>query len=144
MPDRAKLDALTEVANELVQEVNTLNQGGKQVENLTTKVLRNYKILWLCIASLVGLFVVTVILGITVYTSQNNSEKLDKLTQRLDYSQTVTRKQVLCPLYQVFLDSKSEQGRAAYPKGPAEYDRLFATLERSYKVLHCTPPNGGG
>lgn len=129
--NRNKLDDLTEQAGELVAQINHLNAGtGVKVEGLNKKVRRNQVMMVLNI-------ILTVVVAFTVYSTVENTDKVDTVTQRLDYQQDVTRKQVLCPLYQIFVDSKTEQGRQAYPKGPKAYDENFAIIEKSYNVIQC-------
>lgn len=136
--NRNKLDDLTEQAGELVAQINHLNAGtGVEVEGLNKKVRRSQKMMILIGVSLVANLVLTVTVAFTVRSTVENTDKVDTVTQRLDYQQDVTRKQVLCPLYQIFVDSKTEQGRQAYPKGPKAYDENFAIIEKSYNVIQC-------
>lgn len=141
MPDysnRNKLDALSEKADELVTEINRLSTGtGRQLEGVEKKQRRNAKIGLLVLLSFVIDVVVTVVVGFTVFETSSNTDKVDKITQRLDYQQTVTRKKVLCPLYQIFVDSKSAEARKTYVKGPKEYDRIFGIIQDSYNTIEC-------
>lgn len=139
MPDRARIDALTETANDLIQEINKLNTGtGKSVESLNTKMRRNKHIMWVVIASLIVDIAITVGLTLTVNNTQQNSERIDKITQRLDYNANVQRKKVLCPLYEIFVNSRSEAGKAQYPQGPEAYDKTFDSIQGQYDALNCT------
>lgn len=129
--NRNKLDALSEQAAELVAEINKLNSDtGQQLEGVNTKVKRNTRMTWVVGLSLLADVVITLVLGFTV-------NRVDNVTDRLNYSQNVTRQKVLCPLYQIFIDSKSPEGRARYPEGPAAYDKVFATLQESYDTIKC-------
>lgn len=133
-----KLHALTQTANDLVNEVNKLNEGtGKSVDSLTTRVRRNQHVQIIVLASFILDILLTVVLAINISHTQGNADRLNDITQRLDYNANVQRKQVLCPLYKVFVDSKSDAGRQAYPKGVKEYDRLFNILQGSYNALQC-------
>lgn len=133
-----KIAALSQIANDLVNEVNKLNDGtGKKVDSLTTRVRRNQHVQLIVLASFALDIVLTVVLGITISHTQANANRLNDITHRLDYNANVQRKQVLCPLYKVFIDAKSEAGRQHYPKGAKEYDRLFGVLQGSYNALQC-------
>jgi hypothetical protein len=52
-------------------------------------------------------------------------------------AQTTQRQKALCPLYQVFLDSKSPEGRAAAPD-PLKYDHAFKVIQEGYDALECS------
>ncbi len=133
-----KLDILTDTANDLVSEVNKLNEGtGKSVAGLSTRIRRNQRVQAVVIASFVLDLILTVVLALNVSHTQTNADQLHAITDRLDYNANVQRKQVLCPLYKLFVDSRSDAGRKAYPKGPKEYDRLFGILQGSYNALQC-------
>lgn len=136
--NRNKLDALSEQAGELVAEINRLNEDtGKTLEGVNTKVRRNQRMTWLVGLSLLADLLVTVVLGFTLHSTTTNADKTDRVAARLTYNQTVTRQKVLCPLYQLFIDSKSEAGRKSYPEGPAAYDKVFMTLQESYDIIRC-------
>ena len=78
----------------------------------------------------------TVVISFALAGMNANTERIDALTQRLDTAQTVQRQKALCPLYQIFLDSKSAAGRAAAPD-PAKYDHAFVVIADGYKALEC-------
>jgi cell division protein FtsB len=127
----ARLEALSQTAEELVTELNQLNQGtGREVSGLKIKVRRNQRVMAVVIASFLLDVVLTAVLAVTIHD-------VDKLTSRLEYSQKVQRARVLCPLYKIFVDSRNDQARATYPAGPAEYDRVFNIITDSYKTLNC-------
>lgn len=129
--NQERLEALTQSANELVAEVNTLNEGtGRKVEDVQKKVRRNQLILWFALASFIADIALTAILTLTINNVSN-------LTDRVNFSQRTQRARVLCPLYKIFVDSRSEQGRQAYAKGPEAYDKVFDIIEDSYRVLNC-------
>lgn len=143
MPERIpeRLQALTDTAEELVKEVNRLNGvTGPRVQGITTRLRRNQKILWVVVVSFLVDIVVTAVVAFNAYKTQENTTEIETIQGRLNYSQDVQRRKVLCPLYKIFVDSKSEQGRATYPEGPEEYDRLFGIIETSYKALECNKP----
>lgn len=134
----SKRDELTEQARNLVSEINKLNSDtGTKLEVVTKRQRRNTKVMVLVLLSFLADIIVTLVLGFTIHATAENTDKVDKITQRLDYQQDVTRKKVLCPLYQLFVDSRSEEGRKAYAKGPAEYDRVFNQIQDSYNAINC-------
>lgn len=136
--NRNKLDALSEQAGDLVAEINKLNEDtGRTLEGVNTKVRRNQRMTWLVGLSLLADLIVTVVLGFTLHQTSTTADKTDKVTDRLNYSQNVTRQKVLCPLYEIFINSKSDVGRQRHPGGPAEYDKIFVTFQQSYDVIKC-------
>lgn len=122
---------LTAAAKELIQRIEKLDDSkGTQIVRLAVTGRRNRQLIWILAAVVAVLLVFASLVA-------NNANRIDSVTQRLDKSQTVGRKQALCPLYQLFLDSKSDRGRMANPRGPKAYDEAFAIIERGYKALEC-------
>jgi len=62
--------------------------------------------------------------------------RVDGITHRLDATVTTQRQKALCPLYQVFLDSRSARARSASPD-PAKYDHAYEVIGDGYRVLDC-------
>src|SRR5882672_2414633 len=62
---------------------------------------------------------------------------LGGVTTRLDATVTVQRQRALCPLYQVFLDSRNARSRAASPD-PAKYDAAYRVIQDGYDILKCS------
>lgn len=136
--NRNKLDELNEQAKGLITEISKLNEEtGNQISGVSKRLTRNQKIMWLLVATLLLTVITTVVLAFTVASTRENTEKVDAITTRLDIQQTVTRQKVLCPLYQIFVDSRSEQARKTYPRGPEEYDRIFNIIQTSYDTIKC-------
>lgn len=152
--DRSEeLARLTAVAYELVDNVNKLNRdSGKQLVTLTHRAKRNRQMIWMLIGSFLVDVVLTILLAAGFVSVNDNANKIESVTTRLDMSQTIGRQRALCPLYQIFLDSKSDAGRKRSPQGPEAYDRAFKTIEDGYNALECNdfkvkdgkPPRLGG
>lgn len=133
-----KLSRLLETANALMSEVETVaHEGGKQfvAQAHASKVNRRLSVV--AITGLVLDVILSVVLGIGLSQVHKNEQSIGALTDRLNVSQTVTRQKALCPLYGVFLDSESPQGRAAAPD-PEKYDQAFKVIREGYKILNCS------
>ncbi|MCA1839910.1 MAG: hypothetical protein LC723_06215 [Actinobacteria bacterium] len=143
MPDKIpqRLEALSETAHELVQEVNKLNaETNTRVAGVNKRLHRNQKIMWMIIASFIVDIGVTGTVAWAVHTASNATHGVRQVTDRLDNSQQVQRRKVLCPLYQAFKDSKSEKARQAFAKGPKAYDKVFKVIDEGYVALNCSAP----
>jgi len=143
MPDRIpeRLSALSDTAHDLVKEVNRLNADtNTSVTGVNKRLRRNQKILSLVAISFAVDLIVTGIGLYAIHTTSDNQKDVRQLTARLDNNQQVQRRKVLCPLYRILLDSKSEDARRVYVKGPDAYDRVFKTIEDGYNALQCSLP----
>lgn len=125
-------------AKELTETVDRLNKDSvqhfKDMERMSKLNTR------LVFGTIIGLFLdvtLTILLAFQGHQVSINEHQITQVTDRLNFSQTVTRKQVLCPLYKTFLASKSTEGAANFPQGAAAYMKLFAQLQNSYDVLDC-------
>lgn len=135
-PDRAV--RLAELAAELINEIENLSvDSGQQFVQLARRARTNRRLIVVTIASLVLDVILSVFLALAVIQIGNNDQSISSLTKRLDVSQTVQRQKALCPLYQLFLDSESPQGRAAAPD-PLKYDHAFVVIKDGYTVLGCS------
>lgn len=125
-----RIDQLLISANSLMEEVEELAAGsGRQFVNLARTAKINRRLIWFTIVGgIVQLFTV-VVLAFTVIGVVEN-------TQRLDTQQTTQRQRALCPLYGIFMDSKSPEGRAAAPD-KEKYDHAFEVIAEGYAVLEC-------
>lgn len=136
-----RLVRLTDLATELLREAQELANGsGEQLATLTRRSRTNRRLILAVIAGFTLDVVLTVAMAFGLLTVMNNAENIDSLTRRLDVAQTETRQRALCPLYQVFLDSKSPQGRAR-AEDPEKYDHAFEVIEDGYKALDCADFN---
>jgi hypothetical protein len=117
--------------SDLVNSIERLNsESADHFDRLASMYKRNRRLMRLVMIGLVLDILLTIFLSVAFYS-------LNTLTDRVDFSQTVTRRQVLCPLYMTFLQARSAQARTNFPRGPVVYDQLFAQLEKSYQVLNC-------
>jgi hypothetical protein len=135
--EKTELEALVEAAagiNDRVQRLAT--DEGLQFETLAQKAHRNRMLATVAIVGLILDVLITIVLTFIGLGMQSNTDRIDALTQRLDRAQTTQRQKALCPLYQVFLDSKSPQGRAAAPD-PDKYDHAFVVIKQGYDALEC-------
>lgn len=142
MTEKASKEERTEelilLARDLLAEVGELasDKIGKQFVSLARQGRTNRMLILATAGSVVIDLALTVILMILGNHLQHNTNRIDIITQRLDYAQTVQRQKALCPLYQIFLDSKSPQGRAAAPD-PKKYDHAFVVIQQGYDALEC-------
>lgn len=128
---------MIDLARQLINEIDDLGtKAGDQFVSLAKRARTNRILIVVTIASVMIDLVLTVVLGIIGVGMQHNTDRIDALTQRLDNSQTVQRQKALCPLYQIFLDSKSAAGRKAAPD-PKKYDHAFVVIADGYKALQC-------
>lgn len=129
--DDQRLTALTAVAADLKTEIAKLNtENVDNVIKLSDYTKRTRRMAWGLVISMALDLVLTLIIT-------NNAIRLDHLTERLNIAQTVNRQKALCPLYQLFLDSKSDVGRQRAPD-PVKYDQAFVVILDGYSALHCT------
>jgi hypothetical protein len=56
------------------------------------------------------------------------------------HDQFVTREQVLCPLYSIFVKSYNPNSLAAKAQGIEQYNRTFEDIRHQYDVLGCAEP----
>lgn len=137
-PERAdRMVMLISLAETLIGEVDELSKdSGKQFVSLAKRARINRLLIVGAIGSVIIELALTAVLAVLGVSMVHNTQRIDALTQRLDLAQTVQRQKALCPLYQIFLDSKSPQGRAAAPD-PKKYDHAFVVIADGYKVLAC-------
>lgn len=132
-----RLTRLAELASEIVQELEHISlDSGEQFVSLANRARRNRQLITAVIVSVVLDVILSVFLGLAVVQVKHNEHQISALTTRLDISQTVQRQKALCPLYQIFLDSRSAAGRAAAPD-PVKYDHAFQVIQDGYGVLGC-------
>ncbi len=125
------INDLVSAASDLKSEISKLNYDSVDtVTKLSVYVKKTRKMTWGLIISIILDVLLTVLLT-------SNTIRLDSLTERLDYAQTVNRQKALCPLYQLFLDSKSDVGRAHAPD-PVKYDQAFVVIKDGYNALGCS------
>lgn len=125
------------MALELTEEVEDLAQdSGAQFTSLARTARKNRMMIWVLYASLALDAVITVVLGIVGAGVVNNTQRLDTFTQDQADQATEQRKRALCPLYGLFKDSESPEGRKAAPDKEA-YDHAFEVINEGYNFLGC-------
>lgn len=132
-----RLARLTELAQTLVEEVQELAEGsGQQLVTLTKRARSNRRMIRVVAASVALDVALTAAMGFGLVQVDNNADRIDSLTHRLDVAQTETRRGAFCPLYEIFLSSRTAQGRKA-AEDPKAYDRAFKVIEDGYEALRC-------
>lgn len=140
-----RLEALSQTANDLVTAVNGLNdETNQRVMGVNKRLNHNKKLMWIVIISFIVDLSLTGTMAWVFHQSRETTQDVKAITKRLDYNSQVQRRKVLCPLYQLFMDSKSEQARASNPNGPAAYDKAFKVIEEGYNALNCAAPLSKG
>lgn len=136
-PQDDRIARLTELAQTLVDEVQELASGnGAQLVTLTKRSRTNRRMIWVVVGSVALDVMLTVAMGVGLVQVDQNADRIDSLTQRLNTAQTETRRGAFCPLYEIFLSSKSDAGRKA-AEDPKAYDRAFRVIEDGYQALRC-------
>jgi hypothetical protein len=128
---------LASLAAQLIDEVDDLSKNsGTQFVTLAKRARVNRMLIVATAGSVLIDLIITVVLTMVGVGWRHNTDRIDALAQRLDAAQTTQRQKALCPLYQIFLDSKSPQGRAASPD-PKKYDHAFVVIKDGYRALEC-------
>lgn len=136
-PDQERVDALIRAATELNnQVVQVAQESGTQFVSLARAAKMNRMLIWLIAGAGALLTLVTLVMIFLWLGVRENTDRIDKVATQTSVVQTVQRQRALCPLYGVFLDSKSEQGRKNAPD-PEKYDHAFEVIEEGYRVLEC-------
>jgi hypothetical protein len=132
-----RLAVLIPLAQKLVTEIEEFtDDSGKQFVSLAQRARINRILITITATSVMIDIMITVVLVMIGIGWRHNTNQIDSLTHRLDTQQTVQRQKALCPLYQIFLDSKSEAGRKAAPD-PNKYDQAFIVIQQGYNALEC-------
>lgn len=138
-----RMAVLITLAEQLISEIEDLaHDSGKQFVSLAKRAKVNRMLITVTAASVLIDLIITVVLTMVGIGWQHNTDRIDSLAQRLDTQQTVQRQKALCPLYQIFLDSKSAAGRKAAPD-PEKYDHAFVVIKQGYDALQCDKYIGG-
>lgn len=118
---------LTNAAEQIAAGINELNRetGGTLID-LAVKTKRNRIMIWALALSLV----LDVLLTLFVVN----------LTVRVDEAQKLTKTQVLCPLYQQFINADTPKARELAKKTGQDLknrDQAFRVIHQSYSALGC-------
>jgi hypothetical protein len=130
-------DLPTEAAalTRIVKQLN--NDMGQQIVRLSLVAAKNRRIIWILACSLAFDIALTIAMGVGYVDVQHNARNIGAVADRLTVAQTVDKQKALCPLWQLFLDSRSPRARDANPQGPEAYDKAFAIIESGYAALRC-------
>lgn len=135
--ERDRVSRLLVTATELASDVEELaRDSGHQFTSLARTARVNRLMIWGVIAGGCLDIFLTVIIGFLGVGMVENTDRIDTLTQQMNAENTDQRRRALCPLYGIFLDSKSDAGRDAAPD-PEKYDHAFEVIEDGYLVLGC-------
>src|SRR3954469_17851482 len=94
----SRIAELTDAAEDIVTSINQLNsETGTQLVSLAVRARRNRMMIWLLAFSL------ALDVFLTVF--------MVHLTLKVDQAQQLTHSQVLCPLYQQFINSDTPKAR---------------------------------
>lgn len=136
-PNQDRVEALIQAATRLNQQVEQLAQeSGGQFVSLAQASRLNRRLIWLIAIGGALLTAVCTVLVFLVLGQQKNTDRIDQVATQTQQVQTAQRQRALCPLYGIFRDSKSEQGRANSPD-PEKYDHAFEVIEEGYRFLEC-------
>ncbi len=134
-PDR--VNRLIQMAVELTGEVEALAvDSGQQFTSLARTARKNRVMIWSLAVSMILDVIITVVLGVVGSGVINNSRRLDQVTKQISQDNTDARRRALCPLYGIFKDSRTPEGRAAAPD-KQQYDHAYDVIEQGYLVLGC-------
>jgi hypothetical protein len=128
---------LAAAATALVAELEEFSDdAGVQFVTLAKRAQQNRVLIWIGLV-LVALGIgLSVVVGLTVLQVQDNSRTNSELTHRLDVSQTVTRKNTLCPLYILLRAGDTKAARDA-SKDKAAFDKSYMVINQGYAALNC-------
>jgi len=146
-PDAAQesLDRLADAAPRIVEELHRIGRdSGEQFVSLarqdaaTLKLVRRVRRFnWALAASVLLDIALSVALAVSLVQLDGNTRRISTLTERLDISQTTTRKDTLCPLYTLLLSGDTAAARQQ-SVDKVQFDHSFAVISAGYKALGCT------
>lgn len=122
-----RIAELTIAADEIVKSINELNrETGAQLVSLSVRAKRNrLMIVGLALSLLLDLLLTAFVIGIAY---------------KVDDAQQMTRSQVLCPLYQQFVNSDTPKQRERARQAGQDLqarDDAFKVIRKSYDALEC-------
>lgn len=103
----------------------------KVLTDLARQVRTTRMITYGVCAALVAVVALTVILGSTVM-------RVNGVAQEVQASVSVQRQKVLCPLYQIFLDSERFTPPGQTPEQEANRVHAFQVIHEGYDSLKCS------
>lgn len=137
-PAQNEMAALTQAAQELITQINALHaDSGEVVVEIARRTRTNTRLIRFVIAGFVLDVVLTVVATVGVVALQRNSHRVDQVTARLDVAQTTQRAKVLCPLYEVFLESEPFTPPGQTPEQATARAEAFKVIHAGYGTLDC-------
>lgn len=132
-----ELIRLSREAGLLIEKLNQLNRrAGIELYDIAKFGVSNRRRIWVSWVALALDILLTAAMAVGGLLLHSTAEQTQTNTKRIEYNQTIQRQKALCPLYQLFLDSESPQGRAAAPDKLA-YDKAFKVIHEGYDALDC-------
>lgn len=131
-------ESLSQQAGRLADSVDQLTTDGKTYWNAIGKLnSRNRRLI---VALAIGLtldILLSVFLAIGYHRIDANENSINQVATKVNFSETVTRQQVLCPLYKILMGLQSPKAAQNYVGGAAAYNQVFVQLRESYTILNC-------
>ena len=127
---RDRLTELTDAAERLVEGVNALNrEAGGQLTSLAVTAKRNRQMIWGLVVS------ISLDLLLTAFVIF--------LADKVNDTQEVTRAEVLCPLYQQFINADTPAARERAKQAGQDLkarEEAYKVIREAYAVLNCKTP----
>lgn len=134
MTNESDIRELANNARALVERIDRLTSGtGDQLVGLSVYQKRNRRMIYVLAVSFLLDIALTVLMAFGL-------SYLNDLTLRVDSNQRVTQTEVLCPVYQQFVNSDTPKSRELAGKNGqdlAARDEAFRVIRRSYLILGC-------
>jgi hypothetical protein len=129
--EESELGRLTAEARKLVIAVEGLNRdAGNKLVDLTVSDRRNRRVQWALVLSYLAHVGLTVALIFAFNGLSGNTSAINEV-------QKVAQRDALCPLFQIFIDARSEEGKARSTLTPEEYDRAYDNIQNGYDAMKC-------
>jgi hypothetical protein len=131
------VDELVRVGQAVLAEIGSLAEdSGNQFVSLAKRARTNRRmIFWVAVSVAVDI-VLSAIIGVGWLQIHANDVRVTQLTDRLNTSQTTTRRDTLCPLYSLLLAGDTAAARAA-ATDKAAFDRSVVVIKNGYDALDC-------
>jgi hypothetical protein len=115
----------------LSASVGRINEDiGDQVAKLSHVAKRNRRLIKALAASFALDILLTIGLAFGFVQLGHTSDELNAV-------QKVAQREALCPLFEIFMQARSEEGKARSTLSPEEYDRAYDRIENGYHAMKC-------
>lgn len=125
---------LTRLGAELINRIDGLvGDTGDHLVDLAKQGKSNRRFIWALAISVVLDIALTIAMAVGFNT-------VNTLSNRVNETQKITQEQVLCPLYQQFINADTPKSRELAKANGQDLkvrDEAFRTIRRSYEVLGC-------